>query len=90
MFKYTPHTLKKIQGLLEEAGYVVRYEKGNFKSGYCLVENKKVAIVNKYYDLEGKINALMEIIAKVNIDAELLPDKYRNIFNQALQQNPEN
>ena len=33
MFKYTKHQLKKIEGLLEEIGYTIRYEKGNFQSG---------------------------------------------------------
>jgi hypothetical protein len=33
MIKYTTHNLKKIEVLLEELGYVVRYEKGNFPIG---------------------------------------------------------
>ncbi|MFT4972429.1 MAG: hypothetical protein ACI9JY_001633, partial [Saprospiraceae bacterium] len=34
---YTKHTLKKVELLFEEIGYIVRYEKGNFNSGYCVV-----------------------------------------------------
>lgn len=38
MVKYTSTTLTKIQELVKEAGYVLRYEKGNFKSGYCILQ----------------------------------------------------
>ena len=93
MFKYNSGTLSKIEQLFREAGYLIRYEKGNFKAGYCILENKKVAVINKYYTLEAKINALMEILTQINIDAEMLSDKSRNIFSkvtEATEQNKEN
>ncbi|MBL0054097.1 MAG: hypothetical protein IPP29_22730 [Bacteroidetes bacterium] len=40
----------------------MRYEKGNFKSGYCVLETKKVVVVNKFVTLENKINTLVEIL----------------------------
>ena len=39
--RYTQTTLKKIEAVFGELDYVIRYEKGNFQSGYCLVENRK-------------------------------------------------
>lgn len=71
MFKYTRHSLKKFETLLEELEYTVRYEKGNFNSGYCIVENKKIAIINKFFDTEGRINCLLDILQ--NIDTEDVP-----------------
>jgi hypothetical protein len=65
MFKYSRHNLKKLEDLFEEMGYVVRYEKGNFQSGYCLVENRKMAVVNKFFELESRINCLLEILGEV-------------------------
>ena len=41
MAKFTPAFLKKLEELLKEQGYDVRYEKGNFKSGFCVLEDKK-------------------------------------------------
>ena len=32
--KYTPATLKKFEELYDEMGYSIRFEKGNFNSGY--------------------------------------------------------
>lgn len=47
---------------MSENDYKVRYEKGNFKSGYCILETKKVVVINKFTPLESRINSLTEII----------------------------
>ncbi|MCB0608449.1 MAG: hypothetical protein H6562_19880 [Lewinellaceae bacterium] len=82
MFKYTKHSLKKLETLLEELEYTVRYEKGNFQSGYCIVEQKKVAIVNKFFDTEGRINCLLEILSQVEVDAQKLDPASAKFYQQ--------
>lgn len=67
-FKYTPNTLKKLEELYEEAHYIVRYEKGNFNSGYCILEERKVVVINKFSGIEGRINALLEILPALQIN----------------------
>lgn len=67
MLRYTQHGLKKLESLFKEIEYTIRYEKGNFQSGYCLVENRRVAVINKFYDVEGRINCLLEILAQQDL-----------------------
>lgn len=71
MIKYTRHSLKKLEELFKELAYTIRYEKGNFNSGYCLVENRKIAIINKFYDTEGRINVLLEILSSLGEELDL-------------------
>ncbi|MDX1905383.1 MAG: hypothetical protein SFU27_14650 [Thermonemataceae bacterium] len=73
--KYTPATLSKIEDIFAESGHFLRYEKGNFKSGYCILKEKRVIIVNKYFSLEGKINCLIDILKQLEIDNSLLSEK---------------
>ncbi len=75
MFKYTKHSLKKIEQILEETGYAIRYERGNFHSGYCIVENKKIAVVNKFFDTEARINCFVEILSTIEVDEKQLSEK---------------
>ncbi len=70
MLPTTKHSLKKLETLLKELGYTVRYEKGNFTSGFCLVEQRRVAIVNRFYDTEGRINVLYDILAQYGAPGE--------------------
>lgn len=83
--KYTKHFLNKLEDLFAESDYVLRYEKGNFKSGYCILNDTKIAIINKYYPLEGKINCLVDIIKLVDLNIEELSDKNRKFLLDILE-----
>ena len=65
--KLTKQFQNKLESILISQGYKVRFEKGNFKSGYCIINKNKIVIINKYFTIEGKINSLIEIINKINI-----------------------
>ena len=75
MVKYTTHFLKKLETLFSELDYTVRYEKGSFQSGYCIVENRKVAVVNKFFDTESRINVLLEVLGLIDYTEEKLSEK---------------
>ncbi len=77
--------LKKIENLLKEAGLKLRYEKGNFKSGHCLLEEQQVVVVNKFYTVETKIQALSEIVQQLQFDVELLSPESRKIHQELRQ-----
>lgn len=78
--KYSQHFLNKLEDLFSETEYVLRYEKGNFQSGYCILKETKIAIVNKYFTLDGKINSLIEIIKTIEINASKLSEKNRKLL----------
>ena len=78
--RYTKNYLNKLEDIISESDYMLRYEKGNFRPGYCLLRDKKVAIVNKYYPLEGKINALLDLVNDINPDIIRLSDKNKKLY----------
>lgn len=92
MLAFTPNNLKKLEDLFKEAGYIVRFEKGNFNSGYCILEDKKVVVVNKYFQTEARINTLLDILFKVNIVEENLNGEFLEFYTKLknkLLKNPE-
>lgn len=73
--RYTQATLNKIEQVLDDASYIVRYERGTFQSGYCILEQKKVVVLNKFLPLEGRINTLVDIIPQLKVNPiDLSPD----------------
>jgi hypothetical protein len=82
MFKYTPSVLEKLETLLDESNYVVRYEKGNFKSGYCLIKDKRVVVINKYYNTESRINCFIELLPKLELPEENLSEASQKLLHQ--------
>lgn len=78
--KYSKQYLHKLEDLMAETDFILRYEKGNFKSGYCILNSTKVAIVNKYFTHEGKINCIIDIVKSIDIDTEKLSAKNQSLF----------
>jgi hypothetical protein len=85
MIKYSKHFQSRLEDLFTESDYVLRYEKGNFKSGFCVIKDKKVAIVNKYYPLEGKINCLIEIVRTIQLDVSRFSESNKKFYLELTQ-----
>lgn len=85
-FKYNATTLTLLESVYKENHYTVRYEKGRFQSGYCVLQDKKVVVVNKFFETEARINALIDILSEVEIDMSLLDEKQTKLLNFFAQQ----
>ncbi len=75
MLPMTSHSLEKLEVLLKDLGYRVRYERGNFRTGACILQNDKVVVINRFYTLEAKIHALVELIRGMQVDTAGLSAK---------------
>jgi len=82
--KYTQNTLDKVEKILDEAKYIIRYERGTFQSGYCILEAKKVVVLNKFLQTEGRINTLFDIIPQLTITADTLTPESRKVYEQVI------
>jgi len=85
MLTLTTHTLEKLETLLRSAGYRVRYEKGNFKTGACTLLSSQIVVVNKFSNLESKIHAITELIRELELDYNLLDEKQVTFLQQIKQ-----
>lgn len=82
MIKYTNQFLTKLEDLVAESDYILRYEKGNFKSGYCVLKEQKIIIVNKFFTMEGKINAILDILKNVELDTTNFSEKSLKLYQE--------
>lgn len=80
--KFTSAKKKKIERIFEELGYIIRYEKGRFNSGHCLVHQDRIVIVNRFFDTEGRARVLLEILLSLkDLDEKKLSEGSRKFFN---------
>ena len=89
--RYTGETLAKLENIFELGGYKVRYEKGNFRSGACLVKGMPIIVVNKHFTNEGKINSLIEILKEIDKQIEFknfMTDELQNDYEKFLKHEP--
>jgi hypothetical protein len=82
MIKYTIPFLTRFEDMIAESDYTLRYEKGTFKSGYCVLKEQKIIIVNKFYTTEGKINALLEILKGIKLDGSRFTEKSLKLYEE--------
>lgn len=82
--KYTNSYLHKLENIFAESDYILRYEKGNFKSGYCVLKDTRIVLVNAYYPLEGKVNCLVDILRNVELATDKFTDKSLKLYQELL------
>ncbi len=87
--KYVQSTLDKIEKVVEEAGYVIRYERGTFQSGYCILQQKKVVVLNKFLQTEGRINTLIDLMPQLEVNIDALTHESQKVYDEVMTQNAE-
>ncbi|MFN8322479.1 MAG: hypothetical protein U0T74_07455 [Chitinophagales bacterium] len=81
--KYNAALLKKIEDIYKEGGYSIRYEKGNFQNGYCILEKRRVVVINKFHEPEAKVNSMIEILLNItDLELENLSSESIKLFQQ--------
>jgi len=80
--KLNQTTLDKLEDILGESEYVVRYERGNFQSGWCLLESRRIVVLNKFLNLEARINTLLELIPQLDIQFDKLTHHSQKVYEE--------
>ncbi|HNP55329.1 MAG TPA: hypothetical protein PKK69_11935 [Ferruginibacter sp.] len=82
--KYTQTNLDKIERIIEESGYIIRYERGNFQSGYCILQDKKVVVLNKFFQTEGRINTLIDLLPQLDVHFDALTHESQKLYDELM------
>ncbi len=80
--KFTSTKKKKLERIFEDLGYSIRYEKGRFNSGHCIVHRDKIVIINRFFDTEGRARVLLDILLSLkNLNEKKLSAESQKFFN---------
>ncbi|MFZ4769365.1 MAG: hypothetical protein ACOYLO_04235 [Ferruginibacter sp.] len=83
--KFTQNTLDKVEKIIEDCGYIIRYERGTFQSGYCILQEKKVVVLNKFLQTEGRINTLIDLIPLLNLNFDALTHESQKLYSELME-----
>ena len=73
-------TYNELKEAFEKLNYKVVLDKGNFNTGYCLLEHEKIIVVNKNKPFENRIKILSSILSKIDTDDIYLKPKIRELM----------
>jgi hypothetical protein len=82
--RFNANTLTKLEKMVEDAGYVIRYERGTFQSGYCILESRKVVVLNKFLQTEGRINTLLDLLPILQVDVMALSPEAKKVYEETM------
>ena len=74
--------IQELKALAAQLGAEVRFEKGDFKGGYCLLKESKVIVINKMANLQRKVMILSMALKELGIDEMYLTPKIREIIDE--------
>lgn len=74
--------LQELKALASQLGAEVRFEKGDFKGGYCLLKESKVVVINKSANLQKKVMILAAALKELGIEQIYLTPKIREVIEE--------
>jgi hypothetical protein len=72
--------LHELEDIVQRLGYTMRYEKGNFEGGYCLVKESKLFVINSRYEAEKRISIISRNLKELGIDSIFVKPGIREII----------
>jgi hypothetical protein len=76
--------LKELEILAANSGIVVRYEKGDFEGGYCVLKADRLIVVNKKLAPARKSSVLAQGLAEIGIEDRYLKPALRDYIEEEL------
>jgi len=74
--------IEELKALASQLGATVRFEKGDFKGGYCLVKDSKIIVINKLANTQRKAIILSEALKDLGVENIYLTPKIREVIDQ--------
>jgi hypothetical protein len=76
--------LNELEQLASNCGIAIRYEKGDFDGGYCVLKAERLIVINKRLALERRASVLAQGLAEVGIDEMYLKPAIREFIEDEL------
>jgi len=80
----TEQILKELEMLAEKSGVGVRYEKGDFDGGYCILRAERMIVVNKRLAPPKRASIVAQALAEIGIEEVYLKPAIREFIEEEL------
>jgi hypothetical protein len=73
--------IEELEMLVNQVGVKLRYEKGDFDGGYCVLKEEQVLVVNKRLTDVRRASILAQALTQIGIDAIFLKPNVRDFID---------
>jgi hypothetical protein len=78
----TKQLLTELEEVVQRLGYKLRYEKGNFEGGYCLLKESHLFVINSRSEPEKRIGIIARNLKEIGIDDIFVKPHIRDVIEQ--------
>jgi len=76
--------LKELELLATNSGIILRYEKGDFEGGFCVLKAERLIVINKKLPPSKKASVLAQGMAEIGIEDRYLKPAVREFIEEEL------
>ena len=84
LFMTLDQLLKELEELAARSGITIRYEKGDFDGGYCILKAERLIVVNRKLPAGRKASVVAQAIAEVGVEELYLKPAVREFIEEEL------
>ena len=74
--------LEELKQLASQIGARVRFERGDFKGGYCIIKKDKIIVINKLSNLQRKVYVLASALKELGLEDIYVSPKIRELIEE--------
>ncbi len=74
--------LAELEEIVQRLGYKLRYEKGDFEGGYCLLKESHLFVINSRNEAEKRVAIIAKNIKELGIDDIFIKPQVREVIER--------
>jgi hypothetical protein len=74
--------LLELEEVVAKLGFRVRFEKGNFRGGHCIVKEEKLFLINSRFEPDKKISTLARSLNQFNLEDIFIKPHIRELIEK--------
>lgn len=92
--KYNDKKLEQIiqdlKAVAQQIGVTVRFEKGDFRGGYCILKDSRIIVINRNSDVKRKSIILAKALSELGLEEIYLPPNIKQFIEDLVDENESN
>jgi len=76
--------LEELTQTCTQLGYTIRYEKGDFTGGHCILKEQRLLVVNRRIGIERKIATIARALGELGVEAIYVKPAIRTLIENEM------
>ncbi len=76
--------LEELEKFVRGLGITLRYERGDFEGGYCVLKEQGMIVINKLANTQKRISLLAQSILEIGVDEKLMDENIKSIIEDEI------